>query len=69
MLIEAFGKNKVLLKMIVYWCYNKFLNGKEKVEDEAHMGWLPTVRNETMINMARCIVCKEHRITVCELAT
>ncbi len=69
MLIEAFGKNNVMLKMSIYQCYNEFLNGREEMEDKVRMGRPPTARNEITINTARCIMCEEHRITVLELTT
>ncbi len=69
MLIEAFGKNNVMSKTSIYWCYNEFLNGREEVEDEAGTGHPPIAQNKMMINTARCIVRKERRITVRELAT
>ncbi len=68
-LIKAFGKNNVMSKTSMYRCYNEFLKGREKVEYEARAGRPPTAQNKMMINTARCIIRKECRIIVCELAT
>ncbi len=68
MVIEAYSENHVMSKTSIYPCY-EFLNGGEKVEDEACAGRPPTARNEMMINTAWCIVREECHITVRELTT